>query len=296
MACNGNTCLLLINDLCPIIKTKNMSFIKVADGTNLYYKESGFGKPIVFVHGWCINCDSWEYIMEELADNGYRCIAYDQRGCGRSDQPWTGYDYGSLAVDLARLIETLGLNDIILVGHSMGCGVVTDYLANYGESKVKKAVYISTSTPYVLKGEDNPDGIDKMFLDMGLEFLKKDRPAFVRSLVDAYLGLSLKDNKVSADMTEWTVAITMQASLKAGIEMFRTTFVSDQREELKKIRIPVLMLHGDQDTNAPIPVTADLTHQLLLNSELKIIEGGTHGMYVVRAAEMNKEILEFIAG
>ncbi|PSL46306.1 pimeloyl-ACP methyl ester carboxylesterase [Chitinophaga niastensis] len=271
-----------------------MSFIKTADGTSLFYKECGTGNPVVLVHGWCINCDSWEYLINELVDNGFRCIAYDQRGCGRSDQPWTGYDYGTLANDLSMLIDTLGLNNVTLIGHSMGCGVVTRYLAEHGETKVKKAVFISTSTPYVAKSENNPDGIDLMYLDQGLDVVKKDRPAFVRSLVDGYFGLSLEGNDVSTDMADWAVSITLQASSRAAVEMMNANFITDQREELKKISMPVLLLHGDKDISAPIQITATATHDLLKNSELKFIEGQTHGMYISKAKLLSKDIIHFI--
>lgn len=271
-----------------------MAFIKTQDGTSLFYNLCGKGRPIVFVHGWCINSDSWEYMIDGLAEKGYQCIAYDQRGCGRSDQPWEGYDYGTLARDLADLVDNLDLQDIILVGHSMGCGVVTRYLSEYGEDRVNKAVYISTCTPFIQKDDTNPDGIDKAYLLEALQAIKKDRPAFVRGLVDAYMGITHIGNAVSADFVDWGIAITLQASSKASSELLITNFVSDQREELKKIKMPVLMLHGDKDINAFPQLTALPTHALLTNSELKFIEGQAHGVYMLAVDELNRHILDFI--
>ncbi|MEO6633054.1 MAG: alpha/beta hydrolase, partial [Mucilaginibacter sp.] len=141
-----------------------MPFIKVTNGTNLFYKDWGSGIPVIFVHGWCINCDSWEYIMQEMAEKGSRCIAYDQRGCGRSDQPWRGYDFITLADDLAALIERLDLDKVVLVGHSMGCGVIAQYIADYGDLYVLKAVLIGTTTPCMAQSASNPNGIERAYL------------------------------------------------------------------------------------------------------------------------------------
>jgi non-heme chloroperoxidase len=271
-----------------------MSFIKTQDGTNLFYNVCGKGRPLVFTHGWCINSDSWEYMINGLVEKGYQCIVYDLRGCGRSDQPWEGYDYGTLARDLSDLIEYLDLKDIILVSHSLGCGVATRYLSEYGEARVHKAVYISTCTPFIIKSDTNPDGIDQMFLLAGLQAIKKDRPAFVRGLVDAYMGITHIGNVVSDELVDWGTAITLQASSRASSELLITNFVTDQREELKKIKIPVLMLHGDKDINAFPQLTALPTHDLLTNSELKFIEGHAHGVYMLAFDELNQHILDFI--
>lgn len=271
-----------------------MAFINGTNGTNLFYKDWGTGQPVVFVHGWCINCDSWEYIMQDMTDRGFRCIAYDQRGCGRSDQASDGYDYSTLADDLSALIEHLDLKDVVLVGHSMGCGVITRYLADYGDIRVKKAVLLGTTTPYLIKAEDNPNGFDESFLNDILNFMKNDRPGYVRSLADPFFGFPNPVNPVSADMVDWAVALTLQASLKAAVELQKTIVLTDQRDELGKIDIPVLILHGDKDIGLPLHISATPTHNLLANSKLKILKDQPHGMYISAPALLTSEITQFI--
>lgn len=142
-----------------------MSYIITEDRTKLFYKDWGSRSPIVFIHGWCLPSDSWEYVMSDLPHRGLRCIAYDQRGCGRSDQPWAGYGYDTLADDLHTLIEQLDLHELTLIGHSMGCGVVTNYLARYGNHNTVRAVLIGTTTPFIAHAEDNPEGINPQYLN-----------------------------------------------------------------------------------------------------------------------------------
>jgi len=271
-----------------------MPLIKVTNGTNLFYKDWGSGIPVVFVHGWCINCDSWEYIMHEMAEKGFRCIAYDQRGCGRSDQPWRGYDYMTLADDLAALIERLDLDKVVLVGHSMGCGVITQYLAEYGDLHVLKAVLIGTTTPYMAQSASNPNGIERAYLDADIDYIKRDRPGFVHSLVEDFFYLQKAGNTISPQMVNWAEEITMQASSRAAVEMRNTCYSANQREELKQISIPVLMLHGDKDTSCPLPLTVEPTRDLLINSKLKIYEEMPHGMYMTEGPLISKDIMDFI--
>ncbi|MGZ3812559.1 MAG: alpha/beta fold hydrolase [Mucilaginibacter sp.] len=271
-----------------------MSLIKVHKNTHLYYKDHGTGKPILFVHGWCINSDSWEYMMNDLCSAGFRCIAYDQRGCGRSDQPWDGYNYRTLADDLAEIIDQLDLTDLTLVGHSMGCGVITQYLADYGSVKVSNAVLIGTTTPLQAKTDDNEDGIDPVCFDQTLATLKADRPAYIRGLVDGFYDLSNPNVSVSADLIDWSIHITLQASAPAAAGMLATNFYSDQRAQLAKISTPVLLLHGDKDVSCPPALTALPTYHLLQNSKLQIFEGEPHGMYISKAGLLTQPIIDFI--
>jgi non-heme chloroperoxidase len=274
-------------------KQQDMKRIKAKDEISLFYKDMGTGKPVVFVHGWCINCDSWEYIMDSITESGYRCIAYDQRGCGRSDQSWTGYDYKSLAADLDVLLNTLALNEVTLVGHSLGGGVIAQYLADYGEERIKSAVIISTTIPGMMKNDDNPEGLDIALYEMAVEFMKKDRASYTYGLAENFFNL--KESNVSKEMVDWSLAITMQASSRAAVEMLNTALNSSQVEELKKINTPFLILHGDKDVNCPIPLTADKTQKLLKNSQLKIYKDQPHGMYISEPQMISADILEFIA-
>lgn len=271
-----------------------MSFIKVTNGTDLFYKDWGSGTPIVFVHGWCVNCDSWEYIMGDLCGKGFRCIAYDQRGCGRSGQPWRGYDYLTLADDLAAIIERLDLDKVILVGHSMGCGVITQYLADYGELRVSKAVLIGTTTPDIAKSANNPNGIDRVHFDDSINFIKRDRPGYVYSLIDDFFDLHNEEVKVSKALVDWAAGLTLQASSKAATEMLNTSYSSNQCEELKNISTPVMLLHGDKDASCPLSITAEPTQKLLVNSKLKVYKGKPHGMYISEPHTISADILDYI--
>jgi non-heme chloroperoxidase len=263
-----------------------MSIIKIEKNLNLFYKDYGKGKPVIFVHGWCINSDSWEYLMDDICKAGFRCITYDQRGCGRSDRPWDGYDCATLADDLAGIIDQLDLKELTLIGHSLGCAVITQYLAYYGETKVANAIYISTISP---SPNADPDLNQQV-----IEIIKADRPAYVKSLADNFYDLSGEGNTVSKELTDWTIGIVLQASLRAATEMTKVYFNNDQSGVLKKINTPVLLLHGDKDVNAPVDSTAKPIQKLLKNSELKIYAGQPHGMYVSKAAMLSQDIIDFI--
>ncbi len=270
-----------------------MPFIKAKDGTNLFYKDWGNGKTVVFIHGWCMNSDTWEYIMNELTFKGYRCIAYDQRGCGRSDPAFTGYDYTSLADDLAILLEELDLNDVTLVAHSMGCGIITRYLSEHGTLRAKKAVLIATTTPQVVKDENNPEGADKIFFE-GIAAIKKDRPAYVRSMANGFFNLEGNDHNISPEMVDWAVDINLPSSSRAAIELMNTQTFGNQKNELKTINIPVLLQHGDRDLNSPLQLTAEPTRDLLNNCELKIYKDQGHGIIISGWDHLSADIIDFI--
>jgi len=263
-----------------------MPTIKVEKNVSLFYRDYGHGKPVVFVHGWVISSQSWDYLTDDICHAGFHCITYDQRGCGRSDQPWDGYDYDTLAGDLACLISELGLKEIILVGHSMGCAVITQYLAKYGESKVSKAVYLGTISPYPMPDADFSSGL--------IQLVKADTPAYVSSLADGFFGLSAEDNTVSEALRDWAIGLVLQASLRAAMEMTRLVFSNDQADALKRINIPVLLLHGDKDVSSPIESTAMLTRDLLKHGELKIYPGLTHGMYISKVPLFSQDLIAFI--
>jgi non-heme chloroperoxidase len=271
-----------------------MAFIKTNDGTGLYYKDWGTGLPVVLVHGWAISGDSWEYVAMDLVERGFRCIAYDLRGCGRSDQPGTGYDYDTLADDLAALIDSLDLQDVTLVGHSMGGGLITRYLTQHGEERIAQAVLIGTTTPFPLKTADNPEGIDKVYFDQAVEQILTDRPRYVAALAPPFFGSETADDSVSPEMIRWGIDLTLQASAIASVQLLRTSTESDQREELTRITIPTLLLHGDQDVSSPLTGTGERTHALLQNSRLTVYEGKAHGIYITDARQVSADIAAFI--
>jgi len=271
-----------------------MAYFETKDGLRLFYRDWGTGKPVVLVHGWCINSDSWEYVQGELPNHSLRCISYDQRGCGRSEQAWTQYDYDTLASDLEALLDTLDLRDVTLAGHSLGSGVITRYLARYGNERIAKAVFVAGTTPLLVKTDDNLDGFDRSVLENSIAFMKRDRAAYIMSLVPSFFGADLPNDRVSQEMIDWAIGLTIQASPQAAVEMLRTCAMTDQRKELKEITTPTLIIHGDNDPGNPLELTAQKTHALMPNSRLIVYEGASHGFYIDMAARLNQDLLAFI--
>lgn len=271
-----------------------MPYIKTKDGANLFYKDWGTGKTIILVHGWSVGSDSFEYQMLDLVSRGMRVVAYDQRGCGRSDQTWDGYDFDTLASDLAALIETLDIREATLVGHSMGCGVITRYLSKYGGECISKSVLGATTTPYLLKTEDNPQGIDKSILDGMVEAMSRDRQQYTTNLAPAFFGVGLPGIEVSPELIQWGVNLCFQASIRAAIEMQKTNFTTDQRKELREINVSTLIIHGDKDVNNPFEITGAKTAELMPNANVEIYEGMAHGFYITHPRRFNDDIIAFI--
>lgn len=260
----------------------------------MFYQDLGTGRPVIFVHGWCVQSDSWEYVITELLEKGYRCIVYDQRGCGRSDKPYDGYDFTTLAGDLADVIRHRGLEDAILVGHSLGCGVCVRYLSQYEQRGIGKAVLLGTTTPYPLQADNNPDGIPRQVFDDMLAAIKKDRAAYVRDIAGPFFAGLQGALTVSRDLVDWACALTMEAAPYAATGFVRAMGQTDQREELGKITLPVLLLHGKQDASAPIALTAEKTLARLANGKLMVYEDSAHGFYISEAPMICKDMLAFI--
>jgi pimeloyl-ACP methyl ester carboxylesterase len=233
--------------------------------------------------------------MADLVERGYRCIAFDLRGCGRSDQPWNGYDYGTLAGDLAAILETLDLRDVTLVGHSMAGGLILRYLKNHGDERTARAVLIGTTTPFVLKTADNPDGIDRSYLDTMIKEIRCDRPRYVASLAPAFFGVKDGMCPVSLEMVQWAIGLTLQASPLAASELLRTNFEADQRDELRQITVPTLLIHGDEDVSCPLELTARRTADLMQDCRLTVYEGKAHGIYMTEARRVCDDISHFVA-
>lgn len=253
----------------------------------------GQGRPVVFVHGWCIHSDSWEYLLPRLLEGGFRCIVYDQRGCGRSERPYMRYDYALMAADLADLLGTLALREVLLVGHSLGCSVIAEYLATYGRERVEKIVFMATNTPYLALAADNPEGLPPALVEEQIVAIKKDRAAYVRMIAGFYLSGSAPETTVSADLTNWGIGLTMQAAAYTAVDMLRVQFEADFREALTRIKLPVLLLHGEADLNAPMGLTSVQTMRYLPQAQLKTYAGGAHGFYITHAAQIGNDLLTF---
>ena len=268
-------------------------FIETGDGTGLFYKDWGKGKPVVFVTGWAVNSDMWEYQMTYLSGRGLRCIAYDRRGHGRSGQTDRGYDYDTLADDLAALIARLDLRGATLVGHSMGGGEIVRYLSRHGASRVSRIVLAASITPFLLKAADNPDGVDKSYFEGLRNAIGKDRPRWFAEAAPAFFGAGLPNCSVSAEMIQWGVMMCLQSSMKATIEAIRVFAEADLRAEMRKISVPTLIIHGDKDNAAPIDLTGRRSAKLIQGSQLKVYEGAPHGLFITHMDRLNADLLTF---
>ncbi len=275
------------NEIMPQKNERNPPFVQTADGTNLYYKDWGRGQTILFVHSWGVNSDLWQYQMNDLAESGFRCAAYDRRGHGRSSQPWNGYDYDTLAADLNSIIETLKLDKITLVSHSMAVGEIVRYATKYGAKRISKIIF----TAPALKLADDPTGADRAAAEQFRAFLKKDVPAALRAGVSGFFG---SNPPVSKDLIEWGLELFHQTSLRALLECNRSNTETNFRRELENIRLPTLIVHGDADVSAPLELTAKPCAALLPNAKLKIYKDAPHGIVLTHKNEMTRDISAFV--
>ncbi len=271
-----------------------MPYIHAEDGTALYYYDWGTGVPVVLIHGWPLTSASWEYQAGALAEGGFRVVAYDRRGFGRSDWPFTGYDYDTLASDLSTLIDTLDLRDATLVGFSMGGGEVARYIAKLGASRVSKAVLLSAVTPYLLKTDDNPEGVDKKIFDEMVENLTKDRPAFLEQFWPKFYGRSLVHHTVSEPFLRMTQAMGLTASPKATIDLVRAWSETDFRSDLTGSPVKTLVIHGTGDATVPIDVAGRRAAALIPHAELLEYEGEPHGLLATAPQRLNADLLTFL--
>jgi non-heme chloroperoxidase len=271
-----------------------MATITVKDGTQIYYKDWGTGQPVVFSHGWPLSSDAWEDQMLFLADRGYRCVAHDRRGHGRSSQPWDGNEMNTYADDLATLVEELDLRDAVHVGHSTGGGEVARYIGRYGTERVAKAVLIGAVPPLMLKTAANPGGTPMEAFDQIRAAVQSDRSQFFKDLSAPFYGANRAGAKVSMGLRESFWLQGMLCGLKAAYDRIKAFSETDFTEDLKKINVPTLVLHGDDDQIVPIADSALLTSKLVKGATLKIIPGGPHGMCSTLKDQINAELLAFL--
>ena len=271
-----------------------MPRITTKDGTQIYYKDWGNGQPIVFSHGWPLSADAWEDQMIFLAARGYRCIAHDRRGHGRSDQPWDGNDLDTYADDLAELVAALDLRDAIHVGHSTGGGEVTRYIGRYGTRRVAKAVLIGAIPPLMLKTPSNPAGLPIEVFDQLRASVLTDRSQFFKDLSAPFYGANRPGAQVSQGLRDFFWMQGMLAGHKAAYECIKAFSETDLTEDLKRFDVPTLILHGDDDQIVPIGASALISSKIVKGSKLVIYPGAPHGMCSTLKDRVNQELLSFI--
>jgi non-heme chloroperoxidase len=276
----------------PIIGTT----ITTRDGTQVYYKDWGEGQPIVFSHGWPLSADAWEDQMVFLGANGYRCIAHDRRGHGRSSQPWDGNEMDTYADDLAALVKALDLKDAIHVGHSTGGGEVARYIGRHGTERVAKAVLIGAVPPLMLKTSANPGGLPIETFDGIRAGVLADRSQFFKDLSGPFYGANRPDAKVSQGLRDSFWLQGMQAGFKGVIDCIKAFSETDFTEDLKKFDVPTLILHGDDDQIVPIGASALLSSKIVKGATLKVYPGFDHGMCSTHKDQINADLLAFIKG
>ena len=261
----------------------------------LHYEDVGAGRPVVLIHGWPLSGRSWENQVPALVDAGYRVISYDRRGFGESSQPWNGYDYDTFAADLDALLTHLDLQDVALVGFSMGGGEVVRYIGTYGTARVSRAVLASAVPPYLYKSADNPDGgLDDATIASFEQGVKADRLAFLDGFVENFFTAGDKGDLVSTPLKEYARDIAAFASPKGTLDCIAAFGRTDFRGDLAKVNVPTLVIHGDSDAIVPFEVSGKRSAELIPGAQLHVVEGGPHGINASHAEEFNRVLIAFL--
>jgi non-heme chloroperoxidase len=271
-----------------------MPTVKTKDGAEIFYKDWGEGPVVMFSHGWPLNADAWEDQLFTLASNGYRAIAHDRRGHGRSSQTWNGNDMDTYADDLAAVVQALDLHNVTHVGHSTGGGEVTRYIGRHGTARVKSAVLVSAIPPTMLKTERNPEGLPMNVFDDIRKGVATDRSQFYQDLAVSFYSANRPGSKVSQGIKDAFWLQSMQAGLKGAYDCVKQFSESLFYDDLAKFDVPTLIIHGDDDQIVPIDDSGRKTVELVRNATLKVYEGGSHGLMVTHRERLNKDLLDFL--
>ena len=271
-----------------------MAYITAHDETKLYVKDWGLGRPVILVHGWPLSADAWDDQAVVFAEAGFRAIAYDRRGFGRSDQPWSGYTYNTLADDLAAVMEATNAKDAAIVGFSMGGGEIARYMSRHSGKNVAQCGLISSVVPYMLKTSDNLDGVDQSTFDEMTEGIKKDRANFFSGFFKDFYGVGLVSRPVSDEVMEWSRSVAMQASLKATLDCAAAFATTDFRPDLPSMSAPTLIIHGTGDRTVPIDATGRAAAKEISNSMLIEYEGAPHGIFAAQKERLTADLLTFL--
>ncbi len=272
-----------------------MPYIKTRDGTSLFVKDWGQGRPVILIHGWPLSADSWDPQAMALADAGYRVIAYDRRGFGRSDQPWSGYDYDTLSDDLADVMAETGVtDDAALVGFSMGGGEVARYLSRHRGKGVSQVALVGSVVPYMLKTDDNPDGVPQEQLQEIADNIKADRPKFFRTFFDQFYGVGFITSPVSEETLDLSWNTAMQAGLKPTLACAEAFGTTDFRPDLASFTVPTLVIHGTADQTVPIDATGRAVAKAVPNATLIEYDGAPHGLFATESDRLTQDLLAFL--
>ncbi len=271
-----------------------METVITSDKTRLYVKDWGTGRPVILLHGWPLSSDSWDDQAMAIAQAGYRAIAYDRRGFGRSTQPWTGFDYDTLADDLAAVIEQSGARDATLVGFSMGGGEVARYLSRHKGKGVIKAALVSSVVPYLLKTKDNPGGTEEAVFEQMAQGIRTDRAKFFAGFFKDFFGVGMVSHPVSDEVLQWAQGLALQASLKATLACARSFATTDFRGDLAAFKVPTLVIHGTDDKTVPINISGALAAAGIPQSTLIAYDGAPHGLFATHKDRLSKDLLDFL--
>ncbi len=271
-----------------------MTYITTRDSTKLYVKDWGTGRPVILLHGWPLSADSWDDQAMAIADAGFRAIAYDRRGFGRSEQPWKGYEYDTLSDDLADVIAATGATDATIVGFSMGGGEVARYLSRHGGKNVVQAALISSVVPYMLKTPDNPDGTPQEMFDQITAGIKKDRAHFFAGFFKSFYGVGLVSHPVSDELIENSCDVAMQASLKATLGCAKAFGTTDFRPDLAAFTVPTLIIHGTDDQTVPIDPAGRAAAKAIAQAKLVEYERAPHGLFATHKERLTSDLLAFL--
>ena len=273
-----------------------MPYVEARDGTELYVKEWGKGRPVVLLHGWPLSSDTCDDLALALGENGFRAITYDRRGFGRSDHPWNGYDYDTLADDLGDVLEQTGADDATLIGFSMGGGEVARFMSRYGGEGVHGIVLISSVLPFLSSAADNPGGVDPKVFDAMMQGIRDDRAKFWISFFKEFYGVGMVSHPVSDAVLEWSRHIAMQAGLRPTLACAKAFATTDFRRDLPHFHVPTLIIHGTSDKTVPIDASARKAARAIAGARLIEYEGSPHGLLATDKARLARDVLTFLRG
>ena len=277
-----------------------MAYVQVGNENSapveLYYEDHGSGSPVVLIHGWPLSGRSWENQVPALVDAGHRVITYDRRGFGHSSQPWTGYDYDTFAADLDALLEHLDLSDVTLVGFSMGGGEVVRYIGRYGTARVSRAVLAAAVPPYLYKSEDNPEGgLDDATIQQFQDGVRGDRLGFLDGFTTTFFTAGDRSDLISEPTRLYNREIAAFASPKGTLDCITAFGRTDFRDDLARVTVPTLVIHGDSDAIVPFEISGKRSHETIEGSSLVLIEGGPHGLNATHPEQFNRALLDFLS-